>query len=206
MQLRAAIVRREIAPGAPVVIEQLAEALGVSRTPIREALPALQQLGLIVESATSSYRVAPLDADYAREVYAVRSALECLLVEEVTPLLTEDDLHRLRQLALRTPNAGSQEPEAGPLPDIEFHDVLRARCPLPFLNVLIDSVRVHRARLLEFEPVDDAGRQQKSQEEHLAIVEALEQRNGPAARRLMRAHLDRVGANMARLALHQPPK
>src|SRR3954469_12585059 len=99
LQLRTAIVDRDIAPGAPVVIEQLAEALGVSRTPIREALPALHQLGLIVESASSSYRVAPLDASYAREVYIVRSALECVLVEEVTPLLTEDDLRLLRQLA-----------------------------------------------------------------------------------------------------------
>lgn len=148
MQLRAAIVRREIAPGAPGIIEQLAEALGVSRTPIREALPALHQLGLIVESASSSCRVVRLDASCAREVYAVRSALECLL---------------------------------------------------PFLNVLIDSVRVHRARLLEFEPLEDASHRNRSHEERLAIVEALEQRNGPAARRLLRAHLDRVGASLAKL-------
>src|SRR5262245_43484862 len=47
VQLRAAIVNAELAPGQPIVIEQLAETLGVSRTPIREALPALQQLGLI---------------------------------------------------------------------------------------------------------------------------------------------------------------
>src|SRR5689334_2612690 len=56
LQLRTAIVDRDLAPGAPVVIEQLAEALGVSRTPIREALPALQQLGLIVDSGNGSFR------------------------------------------------------------------------------------------------------------------------------------------------------
>ena len=202
MQLRAAIVRREIAPGAPVVIEQLAEALGVSRTPIREALPALQQLGLIVESVSSSYRVAPLDAAYAREVYAVRSALECLLVEEVTPLLTEDDLHQLRLLATRGPVDVAPTAEDGTLLDVSFHDLLRARCPLAFLNVLIDAVRVHRARLLEFEPLEDVSQQQASQAEHLAIVEALERRDGPAARQLMKAHLDRVGTSIAEQAVH----
>src|SRR6266496_3398293 len=96
LQLRTAIVDRDLPPGAPVVIEQLAEALGVSRTPIREALLALQQLGLIVDSGNGSFRVAPLDASYVWEVYAVRSALESLLVEVVTPLLTEDDFRQLR--------------------------------------------------------------------------------------------------------------
>src|SRR6476619_2911156 len=113
MQLRTAIVDRDLAPGAPVVIEQLAEALGVSRTPIRAALPALQQLGLIVDSGSGSFRVAPLNATYVWEVYAVRSALESLLVEVVAPLLTEDDFRLLR------PQSGlpSSGPGALPTPD-----------------------------------------------------------------------------------------
>jgi DNA-binding GntR family transcriptional regulator len=209
IQLRTAIVERDLPPGAPVVIEQLAEALGVSRTPIREALPALQQLGLIVESGSGSFRVAPLDAAYAREVYAVRSALESLLVEVVAPLLTEGDLCLLRAAA--TPADDDERPRPAPaprtgdvlVPDVAFHDVLRARCPLPFLNVLIDSVRVHRARLLDLEHTDDSGYRRESNEEHLAIVAALERRDAQAARRLMQAHLDRVGRAVAGLAAAQ---
>jgi DNA-binding GntR family transcriptional regulator len=196
LQLRTAIVDRDLAPGAPVVIEQLAEALGVSRTPIREALPALQQLGLIVDSGNGSFRVAPLNATYVWEVYAVRSALESLLVEVVTPLLTEDDFRLLRAQS-GVPSSG---PGALPTPDVAFHEVLRARCPLPFLNVLIDSVRVHRARLLDLEHSDDAGYRRESNDEHLEIVRALERRDAQGARRLMQAHLDRVGAAIARLA------
>jgi DNA-binding GntR family transcriptional regulator len=140
--------------------------------------------------------VAPLDASYVWEVYAVRSSLESLMVEVVTPLLTEDDFRQLRAKS-GIPDDG---PGALPTPDVAFHEVLRARCPLPFLNVLIDSVRVHRARLLDLEHSDDAGYRRESNDEHLAIVRALEKRDAQGARRLMQAHLDRVGAAIARLA------
>jgi DNA-binding GntR family transcriptional regulator len=206
LQLRTAIVERDLPPGAPVVIEQLAEMLGVSRTPIREALPALQQLGLIVERGSSSFRVAPLDAAYAHEVYGIRSALESLLVEVVAPLLTDDDLRQLRASATPTAETAGERSAPAPdghdvlVPDVSFHDFLRARCPLPLLNVLIDSVRVHRARLLELEHTDDSGYRRLSNEEHLAIVAALERRDAATARQLMQAHLDRVGNAVAELA------
>src|SRR5947208_865948 len=90
-QLRDAIVNNELAPNALVSIEHLAGMLGVSRTPIREGLPALQQMGLIVQSENGNFRVAPLDKGYAWEVYAVRSAIESLAAEVVAPRLTDDD-------------------------------------------------------------------------------------------------------------------
>ena len=83
-QLRDAVISGELAPSAPVVIEQLAATLGVSRTPIRESLLALRQLGLI-EETPGGFRVTPLDADYIVEVFAVRSILEGLIVEAVAP-------------------------------------------------------------------------------------------------------------------------
>src|SRR5829696_3937987 len=101
-QLRDAIVGHELRPGQPVVIEQLAETLGVSRTPIREALPALQHLGLVEDAGNGGFRVAPLDAAYVRQVYAVRAALESLLVEMVAPLLTDEDLAVLRRVSFPT--------------------------------------------------------------------------------------------------------
>jgi DNA-binding GntR family transcriptional regulator len=200
-QLRDAVVSGELAPGAPVIIEQLAQSLGVSRTPIREALPALQQLGLIVEAGNGSFRVAPLSASYAGEVYAIRTALETLLVEAVAPLLTEDDLRALRTAASKVGTAGSEH-EAGPPSgfDVEFHEILVELCPLPFLKVLLDTVKVHRARLLDLEHSDASGYRHESIQEHLAIVAALEHRDAAGARRLMQQHLDRVGAAIAHLA------
>src|ERR1700730_15913351 len=61
-----------LAPGELVVVDKLAAALGVSKTPVREALRTLLREGLIREAETG-LRVAPLDSAYVREVYAVRS-------------------------------------------------------------------------------------------------------------------------------------
>jgi DNA-binding GntR family transcriptional regulator len=198
-QLRDAVVNNELAPGQAVSIEQLAGMLGVSRTPVREALPALQQLGLVVQTENGSFQVAPLDATYAWEVYAVRSAIESLAVEVVAPRLTDEDLQILRQSAL--PPAPKPDGDYTEMfgPDLALHDFVREKCPLAFLNALIDSVQFHRARLLHLEHSLSPTYRKASYEEHRAIVEALERRDGKAARQLMQAHLDRIGAEVAAL-------
>src|SRR5262245_806808 len=150
-QLREAIVDQALRPGQPVVIEQLAETLGVSRTPIREALPALQQLGLVEDAGTSGFRVAPLDAAYVRQVYAVRAALESLLVEMVAPLLSDEDLAVLRRVSFPAEPRPDGDYCEWFGPDLALHDFLRAKCPFGFLNALIDMVQVHRGRLVGLE-------------------------------------------------------
>lgn len=198
-QLRDAIVSNVLAPGQAFSIEQLAARLGVSRTPIREALPALQQLGLVIQSDNGSFQVAPMDKTYAWEVYAVRSAIESLAVEVVAPRLTDADVAALRAVALPP----DLEPEGDYHemfgPDLGLHDFIRQQCPLPFLNALMDSVQYHRARLLHLEHSLGSSYRKASYEEHTAIVDALAQRDGKLARRLMQAHLDRVGAEVAAL-------
>lgn len=199
-QMRDAIVNRELPPGEPVSIEGLAGLLGVSRTPIREVLPALQQLNLIVQAENGSFSVAPINAGYAWEVYAVRSAIESLAVEVVAPRLTDADLLELRARAL----PATVEPDGDYSemfgPDLGLHDFIHQKCPLGYLNALLDSVSLHRARLLELEHSLDPVYRRASLAEHLMIVEALERRDGKAARGLMQAHLDRVGSQVEAVA------
>jgi DNA-binding GntR family transcriptional regulator len=199
-QLRDAIVGQELAPGESVGIEQLAGLLGVSRTPVREALPALQQLGLLEVSASGSLQVAPLDATYVWQIYAVRSALESLATAAIAPLLSDEDLKELRVAALpgRVAPQGDYTEMFGP--DLGLHDFVRRKCPLRFVNALMDTVQVHRSRLLGIEHSASATYRKASLAEHRGIVAALERRDGVRARRLMQEHLDRVGAEVARLA------
>ncbi|MGE3913742.1 MAG: GntR family transcriptional regulator [Chloroflexota bacterium] len=199
-RLRDAIVNNELAPGTLMSIEHLASMLGVSRTPIREALPALLQLGLIVQAENGSFRVAPLNKEYAWEVYAVRSAIESLAAEIVAPRLTDEDLRELRATSLPAEPRPDGDYSEMFGPDLGLHDYIRQKCPLAFINAVIDSVRFHRARLLHLEHSLDAAYRKASYAEHVAIVEALERRDGKAARRLMQEHLDRVGAAVAALA------
>ncbi len=202
-QLRDAIVGQELAPGEIVGIEQLAGLLGVSRTPVREALPALQQLGLLTLSSTGSLQVAPLDATYVWQVYAVRSALESLATAAIAPALTDEDLKELRAVALpgRVRPEGDYSEMFGP--DLGLHDFVQRKCPLRFVNALMETVQVHRGRLLEVEHSAGATYRKASLSEHRGIVAALEQRDGALARQLMQEHLDRVGAEVARLVEHR---
>ncbi len=195
------IVTRQLAPDQPLVIEQVAVLLGVSRTPVREALAALIQNGLVRE-LNGGYRVAPLDATYVREVYAVRSALESLAAEVVAPQLSDDDLAALRDLVSQS--AGSDSDYAQFIgPALAFHDYLRSKCPLPYLDALIDTVHTHRSRLVQLEHHASEAYWRDSYAEHRAILAALERRDGKRARRLMEEHLDRIGEAIAALVKRQ---
>jgi GntR family transcriptional regulator of vanillate catabolism len=198
-RLRDAIVHQQLKPGSPLVIDHLATLLGVSRTPIREALPALTQMGLIAETQ-AGLRVAPLDATYAWEVYAVRSALEALAIEVVTPVLTKADLAALRVIAFPV----EPRPDGDYLetvgPGLGFHDFIRARCPLTFINAMLDAVHVHRDRLDQVERQASGDYRRASYQEHQAIYAALTARDAQLARRLMQQHLDRIGVEIATVA------
>ena len=80
--LRQAILTGQLAPGAAVVEAALARALGISRAPLREAIRALLEEGLLVQSrAWGGVSVAPLDATVARELYTLRTTLEIFAFE-----------------------------------------------------------------------------------------------------------------------------
>jgi DNA-binding GntR family transcriptional regulator len=192
-RLRESIVEHDLAPGEPLVIEQLAAMLGVSRTPIREALSGLLQSGLIEESA-GGFRVAPIDAGYVWQVYSLRSVLESLAAEALAPMLTIQDIATLRKEAFprtatrRSPQKGDSEPDRA-FHDL-IHDFVRSRCPLPYLKTLIEAVRVHHRRLRLLEQRIQL---RQSYRDHVAIFEALQRGDGARSRQLMQDHLDRIG-------------
>jgi DNA-binding GntR family transcriptional regulator len=95
-RLRAAIVDGTLAPGEQLRDHDLAGWLGVSRTPVREALLRLQQGGLVVAAPNRSTVVSPLDVRATRDAHAVVAAMHGLAVREAVTQLTADDLDRMR--------------------------------------------------------------------------------------------------------------
>jgi DNA-binding GntR family transcriptional regulator len=210
-RLSDSIASGSLAAGQLLVVDQLAATLGVSKTPIREALGTLLRDGLIRQTP-SGFRVAPLDAEYVREVYAVRSALESLVAEVIAPTLTSDDLLEFEKtLHAATPRNGGQAIEhLGPDGDTEwwgrnlaFHDVMRAKCPWPYLNSLIDTIHTHRARFKSLEDSESHISRKAAYEEHVAILDAFKQHDGQGARALVQAHLDRLRDELAHMAEQQ---
>src|SRR5579884_691100 len=91
-----AIVSGELAPGTRLRDLDLAARLGVSRTPVREALQRLEDEGLVETSPRASTRVTPLDARAARDAFPVVAALHALATRYAVRRLTPADIARMR--------------------------------------------------------------------------------------------------------------
>jgi DNA-binding GntR family transcriptional regulator len=130
-QLRSAIIRGEIAPGERLTEAHVANSLGVSRTPVREALNRLESEGMVMRDGAGLIAM-PRDPGAATEVLMMRELLEPFCVETSAPNLTGADLARLRSIVGEMEAAGKDaENRADTLAELnlEYHDVLHARCP-----------------------------------------------------------------------------
>ena len=98
-QLRAAIVENRYPPGHRLVEQRLAAELGLSRTPVREALRMLQAEGLVVSERNRGAMVRPLSSTEVEDLYGLRIRLECYAVELATERSTETELGALVEAA-----------------------------------------------------------------------------------------------------------
>jgi len=91
-QLRESIIMGELEPGTPLRLDDLARSLGMSISPIREAVRQLEALGLAKHVPHQGARVEPLDVDDLRDLFEVRLALESLAVRRAAARITADQL------------------------------------------------------------------------------------------------------------------
>ncbi|TCK22310.1 GntR family transcriptional regulator [Pseudonocardia endophytica] len=124
LRLRDAIVDGSLAPGEQLRDGELAQWLGVSRTPVREALLRLGQAGLVVAAPGRSTTVSSLDARAAHDAQAVVAAMHELAVATAVPLLTADDLASMRAANERFRTAvATGDVDAALAADDAFHAV-----------------------------------------------------------------------------------
>ncbi|MFI1399723.1 GntR family transcriptional regulator [Streptomyces sp. NPDC020681] len=127
--IRDAIVRGELAPGAPVRDADLAEQLGLSRAPVREALARLAEEGLVESKPQSYTRVTRLEPRAVREAAVVVRAMHELAARIAVPLLTPEDIAEMREANRRFEQA-TRTGEVGEAlrADDDLHDVLVRAC------------------------------------------------------------------------------
>ena len=151
-QLRAAILRGELRPGDQVVISTLAEQLGVSATPLREALRNLASEGLVELQAHGSARVATVNINEAVDLYEMRLALEPMALER--SVAKSDDAYRARLQAAWIAMTESAEPTLDL--HIVFHRVLLSACDSAWMlrvtNMLADRTALMMVIGLETPP------------------------------------------------------
>ena len=199
-KLRAAIYDGRLPCGMAIRQQELATLFGVSRMPVREALRQLEAQGLLQVTQHKGAVVAPLINHDSAETYALRMLLECEALRLSVPLLEESDFD-LAQGCIERLEQTSDYVEISQL-NRAFHRALYAHAGNRRLLRLVDEGLIEEERFLRFN-LEAMGLRKVAQDDHRQLLQAARQRDVPLAIELLREHLQRGVAAIARY-LAQP--
>jgi DNA-binding GntR family transcriptional regulator len=194
-ELRRKILQGELAPGATFSQVQLSTQLGVSRTPLREAVRLLQMEGLLRADPRRRVRVSPLSTEDFEDLYAIRIALESLAVRLTVPQLGDAQLAETRLACLEWSAAVSQgDLAAWRESHRRFHFSLYAHAGTRLVDQLGDLWdHAERYRLLQWTHAGDQTQlAQLAHRDHAGILEAAQQGAAVLCARRMAEHLART--------------
>jgi DNA-binding GntR family transcriptional regulator len=195
-RLRDAIKHANLQPGDPISEVRVSKALGISRTPVREAIQQLAQEGLVQIIPGRAIMVAAPSIQEVLDAIHVRELLEpevVRLTAERIPPETQETLEALMQEMERAAKAGDRS--SWSKADVKWHEVLCGACPNQLLGQLVVQARdrIHRKSVHEL--VSDQYLI-KGTEEHKEVLDAIFAGKGDAAHQLMLDHLKQVRENM----------
>ena len=186
--LRQAILKGELAPGERLMEIQLAEKLGVSRTPIREAIRKLELEGLVLMIPRKGAEVAKISEKSLRDVLEVRRSLEELAIELACQRMSEEDMDELERVQGNFRNAIARgEAMTIAETDEQYHDVIYQGTG--------NDKQMYRYRL---EYIKDEDKRQVLLVEHEHILKALRNRNIADAKNAAREHIDNQEITVSR--------
>jgi DNA-binding GntR family transcriptional regulator len=188
--LRHAIVSAQLEPGLSVSEQELAERLGVSRTPVREALIRLSEEGLVGIYPQTGTVIAPIRYPKVYQSLVIRSALECRSIRYTVSAIESDDIRRLRQIISDQKHyAKSRNDESFLLSDDAFHRTMVEISGNLEVWKVIESTKAHHDRIRHLATHLNLYNAQRVHE-HETIIDALERRDASDAERLLEVHLD----------------
>jgi len=189
LALKHAILTLEYRPGQILRKQMVCDALGVSRSPVSEAVARLAVEGLVTVMPQAGTYVARFSMQEIRESAFLREALELAAVEMLAPIITNDQIIQLRR-NLRVQEALVEDGDFDGFyeKDAEMHALLMSFTGFARLAQMAETVwlQVSRARRLV---LPEPGRVAETLNEHRAILEALETHDAELARRVTRTHL-----------------
>ncbi|WP_431298893.1 GntR family transcriptional regulator [Tabrizicola sp. BL-A-41-H6] len=202
--LRHAILSLAYSPGEILRKPDICAALGVSRSPVADAVARLQVEGLVDVVPQAGTFVARFSMREIREGAFLREAIEVAAVELVAPTITDDQLQRLRRnLTVQAALVADGDIPGFYTLDGDMHEMLLSFTGFPKLAQVSDTAWLHvnRARQLIL-PVP--GRIEATLAEHAAILAALEARDPAAARDAVRSHLRQLVTYLEPLERDRP--
>lgn len=188
--LKDRIVKLELEPGAKIDISSLAIEFDISETPIRDALKKLSKDGLVKTKARRGYYVVKLSREDVLEIYDLRKLLESHALESSIKNIRSSELQRLKKIWREMEKRNKKETEESLkfyVTDQEFHLKIVKRCNNHRLQAIFsqiyDLVRICQHMYINIE---------NALSEHIAIIEAMEQKDLTKAKQLLELHIDRA--------------
>jgi DNA-binding GntR family transcriptional regulator len=195
--LRAAILGGEIGPGERVRQEDVAQQLGASRLPVREALRLLEAEGLVEHEANKGARVPRLGMHEVDVMYRMRERLEPLALAESIPHLDDADLRRLEELQQEIERHGADVARFLEL-DREFHLLTYRGCRIEQLTGMVvrlwNATQHYRRAFMQ---LTGPGRLWVVNAEHRLLLDAVERRDEVDAGRFIAGHIRRTRIELA---------
>ncbi len=187
--LKMAIIRGDMSSGSRVVENRIAETIGISRTPVREAMHKLEREGLLQRQPKGGYIVLGLNREDIEETFGIRSVLESYAAKLAARKHTANELKSLEE-KIEAYQVCLDQGRLKDLPRIntEFHDLLYALSRSPKLIHMIHGLRDHIYRYRQI-ILEKKGMAIQSNEDHRQMLLAIKQRDGEGVERLVREHL-----------------
>lgn len=197
--LRDAILRKEFEPGQRLLEVELAELLGISRSPVREAVRRLQQDGLIETRPRAGIFVVSITRQEIDDVFRIRAALEGTAAALAAQRGTEHEFESMEGMLAEMETAVTRGDSEKAIEESDrFHRAIHAAARSPRLFSLLDQIysQVMHFRSLTLRV---PGRGPQAARGHAQIVEALRARDTGVAENLMRGHIDEARLSLLRL-------
>lgn len=196
-RLKDAIQHADIPPGKPLSENRISKVLGISRTPVREALQILSQEGLVEITPGRGVTVAARSFRQILDVLYIRLILEPeltrLAAESIAPKQLDalwDSLHKMEEAVKERDRSGWS------LADTTWHDTLSAACSNELLGELVLQMRNRIHRYANIDHQLKMRQLRNGTTEHRVIVEAIAAGEADAAAEAMRAHLESLRKNL----------
>ncbi|QGU00544.1 Transcriptional regulator, GntR family [Candidatus Syntrophocurvum alkaliphilum] len=188
--IREAIISGSLKPRERLMEIQLAEELGVSRTPVREALRKLELEGFIVMVPRKGAYVADISFKDIADVFEIRAALEGLAASLAAERITDEELEEMERLLVEKAECiATNNIDRLVEVDTRFHEIIYIASRNERLTTIINNLReqIQRFRLTS---LSYPGRKKQSMEEHRTLTEAIQSRDINYARQVAQEHIE----------------
>lgn len=197
------IISLDLEPGASISENEIANFLGVSRTPVRESIQELSKASVIEIYPQRGSYVALIDPDLVEEARFLRKVLDEAVIEEACRMANNMDIIAmeenvsLQEFYLKSPSA-----EKIYVLDNEFHRLIYAAAKKETLHVMRSNIMLHfdRVRSLSMKTVKDT----KIVNDHRQMLEAIKANDSDTAKALVEKHLDRYNIDEAEIRAEYP--